>query len=250
MKFTTFLLFLFASTITSSSRLSAQGPPIGAGYKLAWADDFNGHTLDQAKWVYRTDSKLLSTQTPKNVSVQDGYLVIALRKEDAAGKSYTGGGIISRQAFHYGYYEARLKIEAGSGWHSSFWMMGYNGKDTAGNEATLELDVIENQSESLLSYGVNTHRWTPTHLAMGHKTVQTPDLSKDFHVFGCEYSPDVIRYFFDGTLVTTVDVKGQPQGDMNIWLTSIAEAMGPNHGVDDSALPGKMIVDWVRFYTK
>lgn len=223
-------------------------PP--AGYKLAWSDSFNGASLDQAKWTYRTDSKLLSTQTPANVSVRDGHLVITLRKQDAGGMHFTGGGVISRQAFGYGYYEARLKIVAGSGWHSSFWLMGYNGTDTRGNKATLEMDIIENESQDLHSYTTTTHRWVPPHIARGHKTISTPDLSKGFHIFGCEYSPNVVRYFFDGKLVQSVDWTGLPQGDVNIWLTSIAQAMGPDHGVDSRALPGQMIVDWVRYYKR
>lgn len=234
----------------SAAPLFAAGPPKDSGLKLTWSDDFNGAKLDPTKWEYRTDSKLLSTQTPGNVSMNGGYLTIALRKEDVSGKEYSGGGVISRKAFRYGYYEARLKIEAGSGWHSSFWMMNYNGKNTLGDKTTVELDVVENTSNDLHSYDINTHRWITSHIALGHKTVQTPDLSKDFHVFGCEYAPDVIRYYFDGTLVQTVDWHGQPQGDVNIWLTSIAQPMGPNHGVDDTALPGKMLVDWVRFYSK
>lgn len=234
----------------SASPLLAYGPPNNLGLKLTWSDDFNGDKVDETKWEYRTDSKLLSTQSPGNVTVKDGYLSIALKKEDLNGKPYTGGGIITRSTFRYGYYEARLKIDAGSGWHSSFWMQRYNGKDTLGEKATLEMDVIENQSNNLKSYGVNTHRWAVSHIAAGHKDIETPDLSKDFHIFGCEYAPDVVRYYFDGKLVQTVDWHGQPQGDVNIWLTSIAEAMGPNHNVDDAALPGKMLIDWVRFYSK
>jgi beta-glucanase (GH16 family) len=245
MKLACLLLVAFALHGTA---IAASGPP--SGYKLTWSDNFNGRVLDQSKWTYRTDSKLLSTQTPQNVSVRHGHLVIALRKQDVGDKQYTGGGIISRQAFHYGYYEARLKIAVGSGWHSSFWMQRYNGVDTQGNKATLEMDVIENQSKDLFSYGVNTHRWVPPHISRGNKNMTTPNLSKSFHVFGCEYAHDVVRYYFDGELVQTVDWKDLPQGDVNIWLTSIAEAMGATRGVDDHALPGAMYVDWVRFYTR
>jgi beta-glucanase (GH16 family) len=241
--------FLFFSSL-SASQLFAYGPPKAAGLKLTWSDEFKGDKVDETKWEYRTDSKLLSTQNPGSVTVKGGYLSIALKKEESKGKPYTGGGVISRGAFHYGYYETRLKIDAGNGWHSSFWMQRYNGKDTLGDKATLEMDVIENQSLNLKSYGVNTHRWEGSHISAGHKDVETPDLSKDFHIFGCEYAPDVIHYYFDGKLVQTVNWHGQPQGDVNIWLTSIAEAMGPSHNVDDSALPGKMLVDWVRFYSR
>jgi beta-glucanase (GH16 family) len=240
-------LLLIALALPAAA-LAAPGPP--PGYTLAFQDNFNGSTLDQSKWVYRTDTKLLSTQMPSNVSVKHGDLVVALRKQDVGDSHYTGGGIISRQAFHYGYYEARLKIAAGSGWHSSFWLQRYNGVDTKGNKATLEMDIIENESSKLTSYSTTTHRWVPPHIARGHKNVTTPDLSRRFHVFGCEYAPDAVRYYFDGKLVQTVDWKGLPQGDVNIWLTSIAQAMGASHGVDDSALPGHMYVDWVRYYAK
>lgn len=247
MKCAAILLLAFA---LPAPFLQAQKPPSARGYRLTWSDDFNGNALDETKWQYRTDSKMLSVQTPDNVKVQNGMLVISLRKDKTGSRPYSGGGIISRRTFRYGYYEARLKIVAGSGWHSSFWMQRYNGKDTLGDQATLEMDVIENSSQDLFSYGVNTHRWVSPHIAVGGKRVTTPDLSKDFHVFGCEYAPDIIRYFFDGNLVATVDWKGMPQGDVNIWLSSIAQAMGPGHNVDDSALPGSMLVDWVRFYTK
>lgn len=242
-RFTSILLFALPAVV-----LAAPGPP--PGYKLAWSDNFNGTSLDQAKWSYRTDSKLLSTQVPANVSVRHGNLVIALRKQDIGGMHYSGGGIISKQAFHYGYYEARLRIAAGSGWHSSFWLMGYNGIDTKGDKATLEMDIIENESADLRSYSTTTHRWVSPHIARGHKDISTPDLSKGFHIFGCEYEPNVVRYYFDGKLVQTVDWTDLPQGDVNVWLTSIAQAMGPGHNVDDNALPGEMDVDWVRYYTK
>lgn len=240
-------LLLLALALPAAA-FAAPGPP--TGYKLVWSDNFNGTSLNQAKWTYRTDSKLLSTQTPANVSVRRGDLIIALLKQNAGGKHYTSGGVISRRTFHYGYYEARLKIAAGSGWHSSFWLMGYNGADTRGNKATLEMDIIENESQDLHSYTTTTHRWVPPHIARGHKTISTPDLSKGFHIFGCEYAPNLVRNYFNGKLVQTVDLTGLPQGGVNIWLTSIAQAMGPHHDVDSSALPGEMIVDWVRYYTK
>lgn len=244
-----FAIFWLLAASLLAPFVSAQ-PPAPAGYKLVWSDDFNGTQLDLAKWEYRHDSKLLSTQTPNNVSVRNGMLVISLRKEPVGSKPYAGGGVISRRVFRYGYYEARLKIAAGSGWHSSFWMMRYNGNDTYGDQRTVELDIIENLSNNLFSYGINTHRWTPPHIEVGHKDIETPDLSKDFHTFGCEYTPNLIRYFFDGKLVGTADWAAMPKGDGNIWITSIAEPMGPSRNVDDSALPGAMYVEWVRFYKK
>ncbi len=106
------------------------------GYALAWSEEFDGTTLDATKWVCRTDSKNLSTQKPDNVVVKDGLLRLILKKEEAGGKNYTGGGIISLPAFKHGYYEARIKMPAGDGWHNSFWLMKHDGSGTTDSQAT------------------------------------------------------------------------------------------------------------------
>jgi len=226
-------------------------------YKLAWADEFDGPALDAKKWDYRTDSRMWSTQKPENVEISDGTLKLWLKKEDAGDKHYTGGGVISKQAFRYGYYEARMKTPPGAGWHTSFWMMLHNGKSNTGpNAACQELDVIENDSIHNNSYAVNVHKWKGEHVAFGTKTVKTPDLSADFHIFGCEFTPITVKYFFDGALVQTTKATyrggGNPDfdhGDQHIWLTSIASNLGGTKAVDDTALPAIAEFDYVRFFS-
>jgi beta-glucanase (GH16 family) len=231
-----------------SGILAHAAPP--EGYKLAWADEFDGSSLDRANWCYRTDSKHWSTQLPANVTLANGNLVFVLKKERSDGKEYTGAGVISKPAFRFGYYESRFRIDAGKGWHSSFWMMGHDGGGGTGTGATeLELDVIENDSIDLTSYGVNLHKWQGKHQSIGHKKVTTSSLA-DFHVFGCEYTSRTVKYFLDGQAVQTIDVSSLPHGDLQIWLTSIASHLGKTDAVDDSRLPGHVYFDYVRFYEK
>lgn len=221
-----------------------------AGYKLAWAEEFEGGKLDLSKWVYRTDSKHWSTQKPENVLIEKGNLVLVLKKEQSGDKQYTGAGVISKPAFRFGYYETRFRILAGKGWHSSFWMMGHDGSGGTGTTKTaLELDVIENDSINLTAYGVNLHKWQGQHASYGHKNVSTSSLA-DFHVFGCEYTPTAVHYYLDGKLVQTVDTSQLPLGDLNIWLTSIASHLGKTDAVDESRLPGRVEFEYVRFYEK
>ncbi len=135
------------------------------GYRLAWSDEFNGGSLDTNKWVFRTDSKHWSTQSPANVSVRDGKIFLAVKKEDAGDKHYTGAGVISKQAFKYGYYESHFKVPPGAGWHTSFWMMKHDGNGGTGPTASAqELDVCENDSVNLKHYGVNVHKWNPSRM--------------------------------------------------------------------------------------
>ena len=219
-----------------------------AGYRLTWSDEFDGTKVNTGKWNYRTDSKHWSTQMPGNVSIEKGSLVLSLRKETAGDKAYTGAGVISKQAFRFGYYESRFRIIAGKGWHSSFWMMGHDGSGGTGTSATeLELDVIENDSIDLTSYGVNVHKWRDDHKSYGHKNVKTAPLS-EYHVFGCDYTPQEVKYYLDGALVQTVDVSALPHGNLHIWLTSIASFLGKTDAVDETRLPGRVEYDYVRFY--
>lgn len=221
------------------------GPP--SGYRLAWQDEFNGSTLDEAKWQYRTDTRFWSKQLPQNVSVADGVVNLHLKKESVDAVNYTAGGVISRDLFRYGYYEAAMKVPPGGGWHTSFWMMKYNRPAT--DTVAIELDVIENDSVTPLKYGVNVHRHLPLpHVTFGNKNITTPSLSAGFHVFACEFTPEAIRYFFDGALVQTVDATLLPHDDMNIWLTSIAAPLGGTTSVDDTQLPAVAQFDYVRFY--
>lgn len=224
----------------------------GDGYKLVWSDEFTSKSLDQKKWVFRTDSKHWSTQKPENVTVKDGFLFLNLKKEDAGDKHYTGAGVISKRTFTYGYFEARFKIPPGAGWHSSFWLMGHDGSGGTSPKATSqELDIIENDSLKPLGYGVNTHKWNPEpHQSFGGKFVKTPDLSADFHTFGCEFTPAQVKYYFDGALVQTVDATKFAHSPQHVWLTSIASYLGGTKAVDDTKLPAAAVYDYVRVYAR
>ena len=249
------LLILASLTITMTSCVAQTNSPAAAplpGYKLVWADEFNDGKLDTNKWDFRTDSKMWSTQKPENVSVRDGKILLAVKKEEAGDKHYTGAGVISKQAFKYGYYESRFKLPPGAGWHTSFWMMKHGGTGgTSPGMSAQELDVCENDSVNLTSYGVNVHRWNPApHISQGHKAVKTPDLSADFHTFGCEFTPETVKYYFEGKLVQTVAVTNFAHSDQHIWLTTIASSLGKTKAVDDTKLPAAAEYDYVRFYQK
>ena len=246
--------------------------PLASGlkhaYRLVWSDEFDAARLDTGKWDYRTDSKLWSTQLPGNISVSDGYARIALKKQNAGGMEYTGGGIISKQYFRYGYYEARIKVPSGEGWHTSFWMMDSQHEDS--DTSQLELDPLENDSVDLTRYSVDLHQWRSD---LGHFkrfSYVYPDASLDeFHVYGVEFTPEGAHYYFDGELVETKasifqrfmtekeaagrqplvrDFSEFEHNDMNIWFTSIAAQLGGTTRVDESMLPAEAVADYVRFF--
>ncbi|MDO8540288.1 MAG: glycoside hydrolase family 16 protein [Opitutaceae bacterium] len=244
------LSWILAALGLATAGLHAKPPD--KAYVLAWADEFDQSRLDPARWDYRTDSKHWSTQLPANVSVRDGCLWLALKKQKSGDKEYTGAGVISKRAFKYGYYEARFKVPPTAGWHTSFWMMKHNRSgSTDTSESVQELDVCENDSINPRRYGANTHRWLPTHVGVSGKAVTTPDLSADFHVWGCEFTAEKIVYYFEGKPVLTVEAtKLGEHSDQHIWLTSIASHLGKTQTVDESRLPVYAVFEYVRFYER
>jgi beta-glucanase (GH16 family) len=238
---------LFVTFVLASTGSARAEPP--AGYLLAWSDEFNGSALDAAKWNYRTGAKGWSQQLPHNVAVANGFLQLALKKEERGDWHYTGGGVISKPAFNYGYYEARVRVPPGAGWHTSFWLQPNGAGPEVGR--VQEIDIAENDSINPTAYHVNVYRKRPKPvISYEHKAVKTPNLAAGFHVWGCEFTPTKIKFFFDDKEVDAFDATEVPHADQNIWLTSIAAALGKTTAVDDAKLPAAAQFDWVRFYTK
>lgn len=248
------------------------------GYKLVFSDEFNGKVVDEDKWFYRTGERLLSTQLKENVSVADGNLRLALKREKAGKLDHTAGGVISKQVFVYGYFEARFRCPKTAGWHTSFWTMHYNSVGTerilgedyarrvergkangAGDVRAQEIDICEQDSVNNKSYSAGVIDWSGK---SGKRSKDfgrvryrdtTPDFAADFHVFGCEFTPVKVKFYLDGKLTHETDAGQFPHGPQQVWLTCVAVLWGdpkkPDK-VDDSALPQYADFDWVRVYTK
>ena len=239
----------------SQTKLTGSYPP--AGYKLSWSDTFDGSSLDSSKWMYRTDVKASSSQTPQNVAVTGGNLVIFMRKQTDRSKQYTGGGVISKKPFHYGYFEARAKLFAGTGWHQSVWAMAVtDGSTTYPPNIRTEIDGLEFDSDApskgrmgLIIWQGPSHSQNRSCTAGVRRGPLGVDATTDFHTYGFEYTEQKVKYYLDGDLRCVFDyppADGE-HDEINFWLTAIGYEM---HGVkiDDSKLPGKMLVDFAAFY--
>ncbi|MCC5848555.1 MAG: glycoside hydrolase family 16 protein [Verrucomicrobia bacterium] len=225
-------------------------PALPASHRLVWEDDFRSPSVNPDNWVYRTDSKLWSTQTADNVDISDGQLRLQYRKERKNGMDYTGGGLISRRAFGYGFFEARLRMPAGMGWHTSFWLMTHDGSGSTNTDTTaMEIDICEQDSILPESYYVSVHRWKGEHLCKSER-IHTENLSLAFHRFACLHEPGRVVFYADERVMHEVDTTDMfsEVAHMHIWLTGIACNLSDTPRVDDNALPSEARFDWVRVY--
>ncbi|MCU0785120.1 MAG: glycoside hydrolase family 16 protein, partial [Verrucomicrobia bacterium] len=228
-------------------------PP--AGYQLVFNDEFDGTSVDTNRWGFRLGDKMLSAQQRENVSLKDGNLVIALRKEAVRGKDYTAGGVISRERFVYGYYEARFKTPPAEGWHTAFWSMRHNFPDQPSRlPALLELDFCEQDGGDphYFSFGIinqsryhrikNRQSWNA-----GRWVIEdAPDTSANLHVWACEFTPERIRFYFDGKPTKELSSSGFPHDEMNVWFSVIASTLKGDRWVDESKLPNAVLCDYIR----
>lgn len=229
-----------------------------AAYRLSWHDEFDGDAVNTDTWAYRLDSNWGSTQKQQNVSVGNGRLRIELKKDAEDKKGYTGGGVISKKQFNFGFYEARFIVPRTRGWHTSFWLTGYEplSPNKVGGIGLQELDICEHDSWDSNVYKPAIWIRKPKDIAIkpkvnGYTKVETPDLTAEFHVWGCEFTAGMVRYFFDGKEVMRRDISAYQTGPNHIWMTSIAANLGKKTGNPvDEELPSRAEFEYVRFWER
>src|SRR5579875_3049307 len=257
------LLAMLCAAVSMAVVAEAQSKPDGSfpppGYKLKFLDTFNGSALDTSKWMYRTDVKASSSQIPQNVQVENGNLVLWMRKGEDRGKQYTGSGVITKEHFHYGYFEARAKLFGGAGWHESIWAMAVSdGSTTYPPNIRTEIDGLEFDSDTTWKGRMGLIIWQGPSHSQNHSC--TPgvsrgplgvDASSGFHTYGFEYLEQEVKYYLDGDLrcVLKYPLSEGKHDFINLWLTAIGYER-PGVVIDTSKLPGQMLVDFAAFYRK
>jgi len=148
-----------------------------------------------------------------------------------------------------------MRIADADGQNNAFWLTKV---DDAGN-APLELDIAEAHYPTFTTANLHDRTRTPK-FDSGSRNIDTGvNIAQTFNVFGLEWTPDVIRWYFNGDVVRQF-VPGPDfatnNGSFPLGVRfSTALLPGPWDGVPDQnpdgswKLDGKsMDVDWVRVY--
>jgi hypothetical protein len=228
------------------------------------SDDFNGNTLDPARWHVNNaiGNESLGRKpalfTPRNASVSNGNLNIVFRKEtlpqkyvELGFKDYTSAMVRTRERGFYGYYEARAK-PMNSAASSAFWLAWTGFTDNATEIDIFEIGGKTKNAASDRSYNMNAHLWaTPQsneHIANGSTWTSPWRLASDFHVYGFDWQPDTLRWYVDGVLVR--ESKNR-HFFFPMQIVFDSEAMWKWFGVvDDADLPSTFEVDYIRMWQR
>ena len=261
-------------TVTQAAKAAQPVDPtinIPDGYELVWNDEFTGTELSRTDWTHEVQGPGWvnnELQTYVNGSfdgrpvteVKDGSLFINCFKH--AGNIYSGRIYAHvSEGWCYGIFEARIKLPKGKGTWPAFWMMPVK-NDFAANPWPRcgEIDIMEEVGYNPNYTSSSIHCESYNHVMGTQKTAErlTPGAQDDFHVYRLEWTEDYIRTYVDGNLLLSFSNDGK--GNVSTWpftrafypILNLAWGgdWGGAQGVDESALPAVMEVDYVRVFQK
>lgn len=287
----TVLLFALLASLRADPVSPNASQPLGqTGQwvpKPAFSDEFDGAEVDARKWTTKVASWGPWTWDEKNAVQKNGKLVLSMTYEPHARKQsqpllYKSGIFRSKLKRTYGYYEARIKgCSVFPGACPSFWMFS-DGKATTDEVRYCEIDFVElqmnelnretNERDSVHQIDMNLHlrladkdgkvRWVRpgTDPALCKNAWTAPwDPRDDFHVYGCDVTPETIVWYIDGKEVARKPNKYWHQ-PMNLALSLglrhphigwVGQDMKPQpKAATAEGFPTSMEVDYVRVWER
>ena len=189
----------------------------GAPDPSIWAYDI-GRGADNNGWgnnelQYYTDS-------PDNVVVQNGYLIITAKQQALGGASYTSARLKTQNLFEqkYGRFEARIKLPLGQGLWPAFWMLGSN-IEQVGWPQCGEIDIMEylgNNPTQILGT-LHGPGFSGGESISKKYNLSNSRFDNEFHVFGVEWSEDHINWYVDDVLYNQITRK-QVEDEGGEWV--------------------------------
>ena len=258
--------------------------------KLVWSDEFNTDgLLDSKVWNYEEGFKRnheAQWYQKANAYCKDGNLVIEARKEKKSRRNpgfrenssrwpeniekihYTSASVntAEKKEFLYGRVEVKAKIPTAGGSWPAIWLLG-RGMDWPSNG---EIDMMEYYRRQGVPHilanacwGTDkpwTAKWNSKAIPFTHFTDRDAQWADKFHVWRMDWDEQSIRLYLDDELLNEISqaeaVNGklgngeQPFKKPQYLLLNLALG-GDNGGeIDDSALPMKYLIDYVRVYQK
>lgn len=241
------------------------------GWKLVWSDEFNKAGLpDQTKWGYdvgdhgwgNNELQYYSANRTENARVENGKLIIEARRDNFEGHTYTSARLVTRNKgdWTYGRIEVRAKLPWGKGTWPAIWMLptqwtlGDKGWPDNG-----EIDIMEHvgYDPGVVHASIHCNRYVHTKGTQKTANIRVTDAMNAFHNYTIEWNENEIKAFVDTTQYFSFKNEGK---GWQYWpffkdfhlILNIAWGgnWGGAQGIDNSILPQKMEVEYVRIYEK
>ncbi|MBL7813375.1 MAG: glycoside hydrolase family 16 protein [Saprospiraceae bacterium] len=187
-------------------------------WELVFSDEFNDNQLNPSKWTIETSSRVREDITVYSSNAQvaekDGKAYLYYEKTTQHDSAYSAGRINSKNKFSttYGYLECRIHLVKPDGYQTAFWMMpvadgpmsNAGTKDGTANDGA-EIDIVEGNKLTTYSNGLHWDGYAAPYHKSNGTNIKTPDLhTVEYHIFGFEWTPNFLKFYYDGNLVRTM----------------------------------------------
>lgn len=276
MAFLALVLDLFGGLLSLGGAAAAETPnrPLGQDdrFQLVFSEDFNAPTLNRDIWTtcYWWDqngctnlgNKNLNWYTRRNVSIEDGKLILTARPESVRGYKgrtfrYTSGMVTTGRLYGeprsatgfdatYGYFEIRAKIPKGQGLWPAFWLLPSTLKPLP------EIDIMEVLGHEPNRLYLHYHHLDRNGVKQSAgRGVRTRDLSQGWHVYGVDWSPEHIIWYLDGREVFRYTRRASiPDEPMYIIINLAVGGEWPGAPNRSTVFPARFEIDYVRAWQR
>lgn len=239
--------------------------PIKGNWMLVWDDEFDGLTLDKTKWMaddrscdYSSYRKEVQAISHENVTVKDGYLILASKSQEwpFSENTYLTTRYISGQvttgdksAWTFGRFEIRAKLPAGEG------LLSYASLHPVYGKLSAEIPIMMMVGRDWYTIDMNHHGESDRlrhYLKEDVSDGNYPDFSTGFHTFAIEWEPRSICWYVDDVKMYQTD-RNVPEIPLSLALGTTAGNLYLYYYLTHRGivyLPQYLIVDWVRVYQK
>ena len=261
------------ATLACHKDASPTAPNPGAtspgAYRLVWSDEFDRDGApDASHWTYdvgghgwgNNELQFYTGNRRENARVEGGHLVIEARREAWEGRDYTSARLITKDKgdWTYGRLEVRAQLPSGRGSWPAIWTLGST--TVQGWPDDGEIDIMEHVGfdQGVVHASIHTRQYN--HVQGTQRTARTsvPDASSGFHVYVTEWTADRIETSVDGrpsARARTRNRRGRATWPFDapqhlLLNVAVGGNWGGQRGVDDTTLPCRFFVDYVRVYQR
>jgi beta-glucanase (GH16 family) len=259
-------------------------------WKLIWSDEFNidgpynsGVWTPEKGFVRNHEDQWYQGE---NAFCQNGCLVIEARREKRENPMYTGmansndwrrnrkyieytsASLTTRRSFSFtfGRMEVRAKIPTAGGAWPAIWLLGNDMEwPSCGEIDVMEYYRINGVPHILANACWGSDRryqavWNSKRIPYSHFTDGDSRWAEKFHVWRMEWTPQTISIFLDDELLNEIPLSETVNGTLGNGRNPFHApqyillnlAIGGDNGgeIDDSSMPMRYEIDYVRVYQR
>lgn len=185
----------------------------------------------------------------------DGILTIRAAPSQGQPLPYTSGIITTQYSFSqiYGYFEIRAQMPKGAGLWPAFWLL------PSDMSWPPEIDIMEafGDTNPVNGGGGRTMIHYASHTPPDNQICGTwydigVDVTAGFHVYGVDWQPEGITYYFDGTPYASCPPNPASNKPFYMLINLAVGGHGSWPGVPNASniWPAQLSIDYVRAYQK